>query len=455
MFSFYQAAKIVGATNAYEKFSDFELTSVEFDSRKASAGTLFVPLSGVHDGHDFYLAAKNLGAVATLWSREAAPTDLPYLQVTDTLTAMQALAKYYLAAQKVKVVAITGSNGKTTTKDLTASVLTTKFHTFKTQGNFNNHIGMPYTILSMPADTEVLVLEMGMSHAGEIKVLSELATPVAAAITLIGESHLEFFGSRLGIAQAKMEIVAGLKGAGLLLVPADEPLLTALLADVTQTVKKFQLDDPTGNNLSATIVKEEQLATTFTLNFLPGEFVIPVSGAFNVKNALVAAYFGVYFGLSAEEIARGLAQVKLTQNRSQWLEHNGIQILSDTYNANPTAMILALNNFSRFETRGKKIAVLGDMLELGATSAELHASVAGALNPTEIAEVYLYGPEMQALEKTLAKKYPASAIHYYSLDQKAQLETDVKNNLQADDYVIVKASNGMHLDQVVQKIIEK
>lgn len=455
MISFYDIAKVVQASNDYRAFENVDISNVEFDSRKVSAGTLFVPLIGNTDGHDYYETAQKNGAVATFWSKSEPPKSGAYLQVEDTLVALQTLAKWFLAKSAAKVVAITGSNGKTTTKDLTASVLSQKMRTYKTQGNFNNEIGLPYTILKMPEDTQCLVLEMGMSEAGEIAFLSELAQPDVAAITLIGESHLEFFGTRKGIAQAKMEIVTGLKEDGLLLVPANEPLLTPLIAGLSQKIKTFYLGAESHADLFATIIKEEQHRTVFTLSFLPGEFEIPVSGSFNVKNALIASYFGLYFGLSATEIALGLRNVELTQNRSQWLEHNDIQILSDTYNANPTAMALAIESFSQFATPGKKIAVLGDMLELGKTAPQLHASLALTLDPEKIQTVFLYGTEMKALADALENKYPTGAVHYYAPENKAELETAVVKAIDSHDFVFVKASNGMHLDSVVKKIMEK
>ena len=218
-----------------------EITGVEFDSRKIEKGGLFVPLKGARDGHEFIQQAMDNGAVATFWSLEAskAPSGIRVILVDDPLKAMQDLAKYYLAKVGAEVVAITGSNGKTTTKDLTASVLAQKYKTYKTQGNYNNNIGLPYTILHMPMDTEKIVLEMGMDHAREITELSLIARPKVAAITMIGEAHIENLGSRAGIAQAKMEIVDGLREDGLLIIPEEEPLLKPLTESLTQKIETF------------------------------------------------------------------------------------------------------------------------------------------------------------------------------------------------------------------------
>lgn len=462
MFTFSEVAKILGqiTSEASEvdeiagKNSDemaVEISSVEFDSRKCRSGSLFVPIIGQSDGHDYLKAAVDNGAVATLWSRQSDLPEIPFFKVDDTEAAFKKIAKAYLKKIAPKVIAITGSNGKTTTKDMTESVLSQKFQTYKTQGNYNNQLGLPYTILHMPKTTEVLVLEMGMDHAGEISVLTQLALPEAAAITLIGESHLEYFKNRGGIAQAKMEIVEGLAADGFLLVPGDEPLLTPLTKKIAQKVYTFQLG-PGTSDLKAKVIKETQHETSFTLNFLGKTiFTIPVSGTFNVKNALIAAFFGKKFGLSADEIQKGLAQVKLTANRSQWLQHDGIDILSDVYNANPTAMSLVLTSFSKLQSTGKKVAVLGDMLELGEQSAQLHAGLNKFLEPEKIQEVFLFGTEMQHLATELSSKYGAK-LHYYPVNEKEQLLNDLTKTLHSGDFVVVKGSNGMHLDEVVEKI---
>ncbi len=452
MLRFYELAEVVQASNDYHVFPDFEVTGYEFDSRKITVRNLFIPLKGQTDGHDYLNKAMENGAAATLWSKDEGPENLPYLKVDDVEVAFQQMAKYYLNKIRPKVVAVTGSNGKTTTKDMTAFVLSQKYETYKTQGNFNNNLGLPYTILHMPETTEMLVLEMGMDHEGEIDFLTRLATPDAAAITLIGESHLEYFKDRLGIAKAKMEIVHGLKADGFLLAPGDEQLLPPLLKKVTQKVHTFQLGKG-DSELFATILKEEQHQTRFTLSFLEGEFTIPLSGSFNVKNALIAAYFGQAFGVETLKIKEALRTVVLTQNRSQWLKHNEIDILSDVYNANPTAMSLVLKTFSKLESVGNKYAVLGDMLELGATSPFLHAKMAEELNPQEIQEVFLYGAEMKALYVALKEKYPQEKLHYYLPEAKSELIEDVKNTLKPHDFVVVKASNGMHLDEVVKEIL--
>lgn len=426
-----------------------EISSVEFDSRKIEKNGLFVPLPGTRDGHDFVRAAKENGAIVTLWQKDRVevPSDLVVLPVADVTKAFQTLAQYYKQKIGPKTVAITGSNGKTTTKDMTASVLAQKYRTYKTQGNYNNDLGVPYTMLHMPDDTEVLILEMGMDHAGEIHFLSQLGQPDVAAITLIGEAHLENLGSRKNIAKAKMEIVDGLAKDGALFVPADEPLLADLIAPISQEVQTFGLAQ---GDLQATIINETSESTSFVVN--EETFVIPVLGGYNVKNALIAYGVGRYLGLSSEQIKNGLAQVELTKNRTQWLQaKNGAKLLSDVYNANPTAMRLVLESFGRLTLPGRRIAVLADMLELGPDSLAMHASMAEAI-VDRYDFVYLYGEQMQALANRLTELNVPHA--YFIPAQRQAFLEQVQQEIQPTDSVILKGSNGMQLSELVALLTE-
>ena len=212
-----EIAKAVQAVNAEQAWPDVNVTGVAFDSRKLQAGDLFIPLMGANDGHQYIQSAIEHGAVATLWASDHAddvPEDLPVIMVADTLTALQQLGQYYLQKINPKVVAVTGSNGKTTTKDMIASVLSTQFNVTKTHANFNNQIGVPVTLLSMEPNTEVVVVEMGMDHFGELDFLSRLVQPDVAVITMFGDAHIEFFGTRDRVADAKMALVHGLQEDG-------------------------------------------------------------------------------------------------------------------------------------------------------------------------------------------------------------------------------------------------
>ncbi len=447
-----EIAQAIGAVIPEQQATKYQttiVTSIAIDSRKAQANSLFAPLKDQRDGHDFVENAKAAGAVATFWQtgHPNQPSDIIVIEVDDVLTAMQCLAKYYLMKVNPKVVAITGSNGKTTTKDMTAAILATQHNVTKTIANFNNEIGVPLTILAMETNTEVLVVEMGMDRPGQLTFLSNLVEPDVAVITMIGEAHIEFFGTRDKIADAKMEITSGLKEDGLLIINGDEPLLTT-------RAKKFE---PRTFGLTQTnYLYPEKVALTqdhseFKVNRWPDvTFTVPLLGEFNVMNALAALLVGRHYHVHPEKMAQALANFQPTENRTQWLKGDaGEMILSDVYNANPTATKEVLRSFVKVPATGRHIVVLGDMLELGEQAPKLHAELADEIMPQQVQEVYLYGNLMAALQARLVKVYPAAQLHYYPQDQQSALIADLKDNVHFGDTVLLKASNGMKLNQVL------
>lgn len=435
----HEIAQVVGAKNDWSQLADLSVNKIEFDSRLIEKGDIFLPLKGARDGHDFIEIAFDNGAIISFSEKEV---EQAHLLVDDNLAAFQTLAKYYLEKTKVPVIAVTGSNGKTTTKDMIAAVLSKKYKTYKTQGNHNNEIGLPYTILHMPEDTEKLVLEMGMDHPGDIDFLSQLAQPELALITLIGEAHLEFMGSRENIAKGKMGITAGLHGE--LIAPAD-PIINAFIPE-NQKISRFGLP---GEDLFITKLIEHKERLTFETNFLDESITIPVPGKYNATNAMLAAYVGLHYGLTEAEIKKALKEVELTRNRTEWKKSkNGADLLSDVYNANPTAMRLILETFQAIpkNENGRKIAVLADMLELGPTAAQLHKEVLKSIDFTKIDKVYLYGEMMKNLADISTDK-PVS--YFKDLDL---LTESLSADLKPADQVLFKGSNSMKLSEVVEKL---
>ncbi|WP_019313128.1 UDP-N-acetylmuramoyl-tripeptide--D-alanyl-D-alanine ligase [Streptococcus mutans] len=442
-----EIASVVGAQNDVSLFEDLTINAIEFDSRQIKTGDLFLPLQGARDGHEFIDTAFANGAVAT-FSEKNITSDYPYILVVDCLKAFQDLAQYYLEKMRVDVIAVTGSNGKTTTKDMIATILATTYKTYKTQGNYNNEIGLPYTVLHMPDDTEKIVLEMGQDHLGDIALLSNLTHPHIAVVTLIGEAHLEFFGSREKIAEGKMQITQGMDGHGILIAPADK-IISSFLPE-KQKVIRFGADE----DIFVTELEEHKNYLNFKTNFLDNEIKLPVTGKYNATNAMIASYVGKLLNVSEEKIISALAQLNLTRNRTEWKKaDNGADILSDVYNANPTAMKLILETFSSIPANngGKKIAVLADMKELGDSELALHAAMIASLDPAVIDRIFLFGPLMQALADEVAQVYSVGKWYYFAqADQVDELTEQIQKVLGPNDQILLKGSNSMKLAQVVE-----
>ena len=447
----HEVAGVLAARNDISQFEDVTLAKPEFDSRLIGPGDLFVPLKGARDGHDFIETAFENGAVATLSEKEV--EGHPYLLVDDVLGAFQKLAQYILEKSQVDVLAVTGSNGKTTTKDMLAQLLSTTYKTYKTQGNYNNEIGLPYTVLHMPEGTEKLVLEMGQDHLGDIHLLSEIAHPKAAIVTLIGEAHLEFFKDRKEIAKGKLQIADGMPAGGLLLVPAD-PIVEDFLPNQQELVRFGE-----GADISITKLDERKDSLTFEANFLEEAIDLPVTGKYNATNAMIAAYVALKEGVSEEAIRASFKGLELTKNRTEWKKaSNGADILSDVYNANPTAMRLILETFSTIPANpnGRKLAVLADMKELGEQSIDLHNQMILSLSPDVLDTVIFYGQDIAGLAQLASQMFPLGHVYYFKKtaeeDQFEDLVKQVKESLKEQDQILIKGSNSMNLAKLVEEL---
>ncbi|MDB8642151.1 UDP-N-acetylmuramoyl-tripeptide--D-alanyl-D-alanine ligase [Streptococcus australis] len=447
----HEVARVLAVRNDISQFEDVALTKPEFDSRLIGPGDLFVPLKGARDGHDFIETAFENGAVATLSEKEI--EDHPYLLVDDVLAAFQKLAQYVLEKSQVDVLAVTGSNGKTTTKDMLAQLLSTTYKTYKTQGNYNNEIGLPYTVLHMPEGTEKLVLEMGQDHLGDIHLLSEIAHPKAAIVTLIGEAHLEFFKDRKEIAKGKLQIADGIPAGGLLLVPAD-PIVEDFLPSQQELVRFGE-----GADIRITKLDERKDSLTFEANFLEEAIDLPVTGKYNATNAMIAAYVALQEGVSEEAIRASFKGLELTKNRTEWKKaSNGADILSDVYNANPTAMRLILETFSTIPANpnGRKLAVLADMKELGEQSIDLHNQMILSLSPDVLDTVIFYGQDIAGLAQLASQMFPLGHVYYFKKtaeeDQFEDLVKQVKESLKEQDQILIKGSNSMNLAKLVEEL---
>jgi UDP-N-acetylmuramoyl-tripeptide--D-alanyl-D-alanine ligase len=339
---------------------------------------LFVALRGEKfDGHKFVEAAAQTGAAGAIvdlnWKGKV-PKDFAILQADDTLRAYQNLAANYRKSLPIKVLAITGSNGKTSTKDFAAAVLGRRFRVTKTEGNFNNHVGLPRTMLEATSQDEIAVWEIGMNHPGEIAALARIATPDAAVITNVGVAHIEFMGSRDAIAAEKGALAEAIGPEGWIVLNADDPFSAGIAAS---TRARVILAGTTAGSVCASEISQSSGGSDFTISEGAHRCraQLPVPGLHMVQNALLAVAAGRAFGLSLEECAEGLAAAPLTKARLQIKEIHGVQFIDDSYNANPESMKAALRTLVELDTDGKRIAVLGEMGELGAESDRAHNEV--------------------------------------------------------------------------------
>lgn len=418
------------------------------DSRKSAENGLFVPIAGERfDGHDFLGQAIDHGAIATLWQIDRpfpddVPQGFPLFLVEDTIEGLQQMAKHDLRITAPRVIAVTGSNGKTTTKDMIDCVLRSKFLTHKTAGNFNNHIGLPLTILAMPENCEVLILEMGMNHFGEISVLSKLAEPDLAVITNIGESHIEFLGSREGIAKAKMEITDGLKAGGQMIYDGDEPLLSVLNQQTSVSCGFHE-----GNDIQITSVEETSDGVSFSLNGENLSYEIPVLGKHNVKNAVFAIAAARKLGVADDEIHEALRELKVTTMRFEQLPgKNNSLLINDAYNASPTSMQAAIEAVRGMQGYTRKVLVLGDMQELGDGQQAYHERAAAAIKPP-ITDVITIG----ALARWIADAVEGP-IQVYRFEEKEEAVLRIEELLTEDTVVLFKASRAIGFETIVEQL---
>ncbi|WP_431309017.1 UDP-N-acetylmuramoyl-tripeptide--D-alanyl-D-alanine ligase [Halalkalibacter lacteus] len=433
--------------------SPVEVAGVSTDTRTIQEGNLYIPIVGENfNGHDFVRAAVENGASGVLWQKNQPnpPADIPLIYVEDTLFALQDLAKNYLASIPVKVVGITGSNGKTTTKDMVTSVLATTYKVQKTEGNYNNHIGLPLTILGLKEDTEMAVLEMGMSARGEIELLSTIAKPEAAIITNIGESHLQDLGSREGISEAKFEITAGLQENGTLVIHGDEPLLTEKVVNIPFHVITFGSSE--ANDYYPIEIQQKSNGTYFTMNGKgENEFFIPVLGKHNINNALSAIAIAKQFGVSIPDIKKGLETIKITGMRTELIQgKDGVTIINDAYNASPTSMRAAIELLQDLKDYGKKIVVLGDMLELGDNEETFHYEIGKGIDTGKINYVFTFGELGKKVAEGAKVNFSENQVLAY--DDKQALITKLKEVVEEGDVVLVKGSRGMKLEEVVNAL---
>ncbi len=451
--SILQISKMAGAKleQGDERIS---IERISTDSRTIKKGELFVALRGENfDGHKFIEDVAKSGAAGAIvdpkWKGKV-PKSFAIIRANDTLLAYQNLAANYRKSLPIKVLAITGSNGKTSTKDFAASVLGRKFRVTKTQGNFNNHVGLPRTILDSNSDHEVGVWELGMNHPGEIAPLAKIAAPNAGIITNVGVAHIEFMGSREAIAKEKGALAEAVDPNGTVILNADDPFAQKIAERTRGTVIFAGIN---GGAIRAIDIQQSADGSEFTITEGAHRCRAQVSvpGLHMVQNALLAVAAGRAFGVALEECAIGLATAPLTKARLQIKEINGVQFLDDSYNANPDSMKAALQTLVELDADGKRIAVLGEMRELGTETQRGHEEVGEAAASFGIDHLIGIG-EMGAVIANAAKRAgleKTSAVA--STSEAAEQLIDI---VEPGDLILIKGSRLARTEEVIEKFAE-
>ena len=437
-----QAAQWCGGSVAPE-FAERTFRGANFDTRRLQPGELFVAITGARDGHDFARGAMEKGAAAVLASK-ALDQDIPAIYVQDTVTALQSIAARYRESLPLKCIGITGSVGKTTTKEMIAAVLSTTFRTEKTAENFNNGLGLPVTVLGLAEDCEAAVLEMGMNHFGELSVLTRIAQPDIAVITNIGTMHIENLGSREGILQAKLEILEGLRPGGTAIFNGDDDMLQT----VGREAVRFGLFEDC--DVRAVEIQPGDEAVRFTALAQGRSFPVelPVPGEHNVRNALAAIAVGLQLGVPVDRIQSGLAGFHNTGMRQKIYTLDGVTVIEDCYNAGPESMRAALAVLHGRKTQGRRIAVLGGMLELGAHAPQAHFE-AGKAAAQAADLLFAYGENSEQYVAG-AKGIPAKQYQTYE-----DLAQELRQTLRPGDVLLVKGSRGMRMERVLELLKNK
>ena len=425
------------------------ITTVSSDSRALKPGDLFVAIRGEKfDGHNFLADAARLGAAGAIVDQETPglPPSFALIVVADTVRGLQSLASAYRATLRLTSVCITGSNGKTSTKDLCASVFAQRFSVTRTAGNLNNHLGVPFSILRADSTHDVGVFEIGMNHAGEIAPLAAIARPDIAIVTNVGVAHIEFLGTREAIAQEKGTLAEAVGENGTVILNADDTFTPSITKRTRARVITAGL---LGGDVRATDLEHLSTGTRFRLH-ATGQSVqadLPVPGEHMVRNALLACAAGISLGLSLAECAAGLRALDLTAGRLTQKTIGGIRILDDTYNANPDSMSAALVTLARMPGTGRRIAVLGGMGELGKESERGHRSVGEVAGREKIACVITVGESARWIAEAAENAGVREVIRAADADEAARTLRDIAK---PGDTVLVKASRSARLERIVQ-----
>lgn len=439
-----------------------EVTGIVTDSRQAGEGSLFVAIKGERvDGHRFIPAVFEQGAMAVLCEDAPQMDGCAYIQVPSTLDAIKKIAAFYRSALDIPVVGVIGSVGKTSTKEMIASVLSQKYSVLKTDGNFNNEIGVPLTIFRIRKEHQVAVLEMGISDFGEMNRLADIAKPDICVMTNIGWCHLENLKTRDGILKAKTECFAHMREGGTAILNGDDDKLSTQQSVCGRRPvfygipEKMQQAEPGSYEKDPQVYAKDVENLGFegmkaTICTPSGSFAAEISipGEHNVYNALAAAAVGITLGLSLEQIAKGIAEAKTIAGRTNFIRHNGMIIIDDCYNANPVSMKASIEVLAH--AKGRSIAVLGDMGELGEDEHALHYGVGACVGEQKIHTLFCAGELAAEYKKAAEAVYPECEVYYFKTRE--EMTQALLGYVREGDTILIKASHFMEFPKVVSAL---
>jgi len=452
--------RVAEFTEAKGSFDGEQVASgYSIDSRTLQPGDLFIAVKGERlDGHDFVELALSSGAVAAIVAAQHAhrfPANSRVLAVADTLTALQRLGAAARRLWGKRVIGVTGSAGKTTTKEIIAHILSTRFRVLKSQGNLNNHFGLPLQLLKIEPEHEIAVIEMGMSHAGEIAALCEIAKPDWGAVTSVAPVHFENFPDGIaGVARAKYELIASLPAGGAAFLNADDPYVSQFGRDFHGKVVTFGIGEPADvcaqriQDLGGSGSRFQLVASGVKT---PAE--LPLLGRHNIMNALAGLAVGLEAGITPSEAVASLTSLKPPDKRGQLLEIAGATIINDSYNCNPEALKAMTDVLASFPVShgGRRIAVIGEMLELGPTSAELHYKCGNHIAQRKID--ILVG--VRGTASFIVKAAAHGGVAASFVETPEQAGDWLAGNLQPGDVVLLKASRGVKLERALERLEQK
>lgn len=448
MFTTEEIAKVTNGTLVGD---NVRVKSVSTDTRTIEKNALFVAVKGERfDGNDYIKQAAAAGAAAALsdLERGSVKTNIPVIYVRHTREAQLALARHYRDKFPVKLCGVTGSVGKTSTKDMISAVLSTRYKTLKTEGNLNNDVGLPHTLFCLNKKYEAAVVEMGMSDRGEISALSKAAHPTCAVITNIGFCHIEKLKTRENILAAKLEILDGAADGAPLIIYGDDDYLCKLTASDIGGRKLVKYGFSENNDVYATDHVHDDNGERFTIHYGGKTYAaqIPAVGEHHILNSLAAFCVGIEFGLHPEEIVPAFMHYEGSPMRQRVESRGDMRVILDCYNASPTSMRSALSVLKSMKNDGRRIAVLGDMLELGEKSKELHIKLSELSDCADL--FFLYGREMRYCAKALLEK----GIPVFHSENKEELTRNLLENIRSGDLILFKGSRGMKMEEIADKV---